>query len=97
MALSQVFPSGWEIRNERMTGTNSQINSDEYEYQDFRDNAVFTFFDMQKVKTYRTMLTATYAGKYFMPDIQCEAMYDHNILARIPGQWIEVTPEDKIR
>ena len=94
MALSQIFPSGWEIRNERMTGNTSLTISDLYEYRDIRDNAVFTFFDLEKVKTYRTVLTATYAGRYFWPDIQCEAMYDHKILARIPGQWITVTAEE---
>jgi uncharacterized protein YfaS (alpha-2-macroglobulin family) len=74
-----------------------QAASDEYEYRDIRDNGVHTFFDIQKVKTFRTMLTAAYAGKYYLPDIQCEAMYDHNIIARIPGQWITVIKEEPVQ
>jgi hypothetical protein len=97
MALGMVVPSGWEIRNERMSGATQIATSDEYDYRDFRDNAVFTFFDLKKVKTFRVALTAAYAGKYYLPDIQCEAMYDHKYLARIPGKWVSVTSGSRIQ
>lgn len=90
MALTQVFPSGWEIQNDRISGNTSTIKSDSYEYRDIRDDRVNTFFDLRKKKTYRVALTATYGGRYYLPDIQCQAMYDDEILARIPGQWVNV-------
>ncbi len=90
MALTQVFPSGWEIQNDRISGNTSTIKSDAYEYRDIRDDRVNTFFDLRKKKTFRVALTATYGGRYYLPDIQCQAMYDDEILARIPGQWVNV-------
>jgi uncharacterized protein YfaS (alpha-2-macroglobulin family) len=92
MALSQIFPSGWEITNARMTNVSYFSNSSRPEYQDFRDDRVLTFFDIYsgKQQIYRVQLTASYAGRYYLPSISCEAMYDDRIYARQPGQWVEV-------
>ena len=96
MALSQAFPSEWEIRNDRLSGNGPTLVSDDYDYRDVRDDRVDTFFDLQKTKTFRIGLTATYAGRFYLPDLQCKAMYDESILARIPGTWINVTiPQDQ--
>ena len=92
IALHQVFPSGWEIQNDRISGTKSAVKSDQYDYQDIRDDRVYTFFDLNGItsKTFRTVLTATYPGKYYMPDNKCEAMYDKEIRARVAGQIVNV-------
>ena len=91
LALAQKFPSGWEIQNDR-------INRDDYKYpagvtyQDIRDDRVYSFFDLgggQSV-TIITGLTATYPGKFYLPAVSCEAMYDASISALVPGQWTEV-------
>jgi len=39
---------------------------------------------------YRIQLNAAYAGKYFLPAVACEAMYDNRIQASSPGKWVEV-------
>ena len=38
MALTQVFPSGWEIHNSRMSNMTTFQNSTRPEYQDIRDD-----------------------------------------------------------
>ena len=93
MALNQIFPSGWEIHNSRMSDVNAFANTSKPEYQDIRDDRVYTYFDIwnKKPHTYRVQLNAAYQGKYYLPTVYCEAMYDNNIFSRKPGQWIEVT------
>ena len=91
MALSQIFPSGWEIQNARLDAVGQSTNSD-YDYQDIRDDRVFTYFDLNKNKsqTYQVQLNAAYPGKYYLPTVSCEAMYDQTVQARVPGRWVEV-------
>jgi alpha-2-macroglobulin len=91
LALSQVFPSGWEIHNARMSGVNYG-NSSQADYQDIKDDRVYTYFDLGKSQTvtYRVQLNAAYVGRYFLPMQQCEAMYDQNIAARQSGMWVNV-------
>ncbi len=91
MTLNQIFPSGWEIRNVRMEES-SQLQSDAARYQDYRDDRVYTYFDLSgmKKRTYRILLHATYKGRFYLPGIECEAMYDRGIYARVKGRWVEV-------
>lgn len=93
MALTNIFPSGWEIINKRLNDVESSIKSDEFTYQDIRDDRVLTYFDLNpnERKTFRILLSATYEGKFYLPSVQCEAMYDNRINARRPGRWISVT------
>jgi uncharacterized protein YfaS (alpha-2-macroglobulin family) len=92
MALSQIFPSGWEIHNTRMDDAESTIKSDYATYQDIRDDRVYTYFNISpfKTNTYRIVLNAAYIGKFYLPTIYCEAMYDNTINARKAGKWVEV-------
>ncbi|MEM6967040.1 MAG: alpha-2-macroglobulin family protein, partial [Bacteroidota bacterium] len=94
MALHQIFPSGWEIHNSRLNNMNAFQNTTTPEYQDIRDDRVYTYFDIWKGNrnkhTYRVQLNAAYQGKYYLPTVYCEAMYDNNIYARQPGMWVEV-------
>jgi len=41
-------------------------------------------------RTYRVQLNAAYAGRYYLPTVGCEAMYDKRIRASTPGKWVEV-------
>ena len=92
LALSQIFPSGWEIINARISNVAVAGSADNYEYRDYRDDRVFTYFDLGKSKsvTYRVQLNAAYSGRFYMPAVQCAAMYDNRIQAQRPGQWVEV-------
>jgi alpha-2-macroglobulin len=97
LALTQVFPSGWEIMNARMSDVNSG-KSDAFDYQDVRDDRVQTYFDLPRnwqpnapqQKVYRIQLNASYAGRYYLPTVSCEAMYDNRVSASVPGKWVEV-------
>jgi hypothetical protein len=92
MALTQIFPSGWEIQNMRITDSETSIKSDLYDYQDIRDDRVYTYFGIShgKSKTFRFVLNAAYCGKFYLPTVYCEAMYDNTINSRKPGKWVTV-------
>lgn len=91
LALSHLVPSGWEIHNARLTGAKTKKQG-KFNYQDIRDDRVLTYFDLKRDKTkmFRIGLTAAYKGRFYLPMIQVEAMYDASINARQPGRWIEV-------
>lgn len=91
LALAQKFPSGWEIRNDRIGKENYSYPAG-VTYQDIRDDRVYSFFDLgagQSV-TVTTGLTATYPGRFYLPAVSCEAMYDDKVSALVPGRWTEV-------
>jgi alpha-2-macroglobulin len=91
VALTHIFPSGWEIHNERMD-PNSTIDTSQFEYQDIRDDRIYTYFNVKQndKKVFKVLLNASYLGKYYLPMVKVEAMYDGTINARIPGQWVAV-------
>jgi uncharacterized protein YfaS (alpha-2-macroglobulin family) len=96
LALSQIFPSGWEIRNMRLfEGKPGEF--DEPEYQDIRDDRIYSYFNLPagKVRTFAVQLTATYEGSFYLPGVSCEAMYRKDIAAVVPGKWINVTKPGK--
>lgn len=92
MALSQIFPSGWEIHNIRMDEAESTVKSNIPTYQDIRDDRVYTYFNIgpSQKQTYRIVLNAAYIGRYYLPTVYCEAMYDNTINSRKPGKWVEI-------
>ncbi|HTI61503.1 alpha-2-macroglobulin family protein [Mucilaginibacter sp.] len=92
MALTQIFPSGWEIINTRMSDTTEAFNSSPSDYRDIRDDRVNTHFSVAEGKevTYYVMLNAAYLGRYYLPATYCEAMYNHSINSVQKGKWVEV-------
>lgn len=92
MVLTQIFASGWEIHNIRMDDFVSVHQSSVPNYQDIRDDRVYTYFHLPRFesKTFIIQLNAAYLGKYYLPSVYCEAMYDDRINARKPGKWIEI-------
>ncbi len=92
LALTQVFPSGWEIRNTRMEDIRSAYETDQPDYIDYRDDRVLSYFDLNsgKTKKFTVLLNATYKGSFYLPASTCEAMYDHSINALQLGEWVVV-------
>ncbi|MFY8128328.1 MAG: alpha-2-macroglobulin family protein [Chitinophagaceae bacterium] len=92
MALSQIFPSGWEILNTRLYNAEGAFTSSKSEYMDIRDDRVYYYFSInpKETLTYYVQLTAAYPGKYFWPGVYCEAMYDNAIQAGVSGKIVEV-------
>ncbi len=93
IALSQVFPSGWEILNSRIF--DEQVDNSNYDtpdYSDIRDDRIYSFFDLNPgtTKLFKFFLNASYSGHYYLPAVNCELMYNGEINAKIKGKWIDV-------
>ncbi len=94
IALTQIFPSGWEIVNTRFTDFGDTTVS-QARYTDIRDDRVHFYFDLPHrgkldTKTFTVMLNASYLGKYYLPGTQVEAMYDNDYFVRTKGRWVEI-------
>ena len=109
IALTEVVPSGWQIRNSRLEGVadNSKI-----EYLDIRDDRQSSFFSLSYQPNYysryywwrndyriedtitvKMLLNASFAGRFYLPGWQVEPMYDGKIHASSAGTWVEVRPQ----
>ncbi len=101
IALSAVVPSGWQIRNERLEGSELPKGID---YMDIRDDRVLAYFSLWRdyywyyryqdrnrtSVTLRIILNASYAGKFYLPGWNVSAMYDESLFAKNKGNWVEV-------
>ena len=87
LALTQMVPSGWEIQNTRLFEAKYGIRESSYDYRDFRDDRVNTYFSLTQgeTKTFVLILNAAYKGEFLHPSVWCEAMYNPNCYSRIPG------------
>ncbi|GAB4329036.1 MAG: MG2 domain-containing protein [Flammeovirgaceae bacterium] len=94
MALTQIFPSGWEIQaaNARLGDYESADKNSSFDYQDIRDDRVNTYFSLSngESKVFRIRLNAAYLGSYYLPTTYCEAMYDNEVNARKAGGRVNV-------
>jgi uncharacterized protein YfaS (alpha-2-macroglobulin family) len=91
VALAHVVASGWEIRNDRLDPSRARSAS-AFEHQDVRDDRVYTYFGLKagETKTVEVALHASYIGRFYLPMVTAEAMYDATLNARAKGQWVEV-------
>ena len=96
IALTQMVPSGWEIQNTRLFEANYGIKESTYDYRDFRDDRVNTYFSLTQgqTKTFVLILNAAYKGEFFQPSVWCEAMYTPNCYSRYPGNQVKVTGKE---
>ena len=80
LALNFPIASGWEIQNDRLMGGASEDN---YDYRDIRDDRVSWFFALPagRSKTFSVQLRAAYEGRYMLPSVVAEAMYEPAIQA----------------
>lgn len=92
LALSQIFPSGWEITNNRVLAGGSTEDLPQLDYQDIRDDRVLSYYNGYRHSSMviRVELTATYPGKWYLPPATVEAMYEGSVYANNKGQWVEV-------
>ena len=93
IALTQMVPTGWEIQNTRLFEAVTGIKESSFDYRDFRDDRVNTYFNLGKgeTKTFVMIITAAYKGEFYQPSIWCEAMYKANCYSRFPGNQVKVT------
>ena len=62
------------------------------EHVDIRDDRIYRHFSLksQERMTVVTRLNAAYRGRFYLPSLAAEAMYDAGVYAREKGQWVEV-------
>lgn len=91
LAMVQIFPSGWEIFNERLLGVETE-SAAAYNYRDVRDDRLLTYFNLSagESKTFRVRLQAAYRGRFYLPAVSCQAMYTPEEQARNTGMWVDV-------
>lgn len=91
LVLSQIFPSGWEIFNTRLFDDGRQ-KVGYFNYQDIRDDRVYTYFNLRagNTTTFKVRLQAAYCGRFYMPAITTEAMYNPADQSKTTGKWVEV-------
>lgn len=92
LALNLKMPSGLELMNPRIYGNESNPNNSEYQYQDFKDDRVYTFFDLGpgRTSTFVFKAKAAFTGEFYLPPVTCEAMYNNKIYARSKSGSVKV-------
>jgi hypothetical protein len=92
IALTEMVASGWEIQNTRLFEADYGIKESTYDYRDFRDDRVNTFFSLTQgqTKTFVLILNAAYKGEFYQPAVWCEAMYTPDCYSRYPGNQVKV-------
>jgi alpha-2-macroglobulin len=116
IALTHIFPAGWEIHNDRLDNSSTAGQRDTQQqhanflwgipdgsrdateahadYTDIRDDRMLQYFGLRAGDSIRftTRLNAAYRGRYYLPGVLVEAMYDATKNARTSGRWVEVAP-----
>jgi len=87
LALTQIIPAGWEFAATSLQETlGSQI------YRDIRDDRVMFYFDLVRGAniTFQVRLQSVYAGRYTLPAVRVEGMYNPEAQARTKAGVVEV-------
>jgi uncharacterized protein YfaS (alpha-2-macroglobulin family) len=91
LALTHMVPAGCQIANPRLSPEGEPARG-YYDYQDVRDDRVYTYFTLKggAKKVFTVVLNASYSGKFYLPGIALESMYDSAVHANSTGQWLEI-------
>ncbi len=92
VALTHLFPSGWEIINDRLASGAVSGKNSTFDYFDIRDDRVNIYFSLNdyESKTYTVNLNAAYSGSYTLSPVICSEMYDNSYFAKTPGMRVKV-------
>ncbi len=90
LALNVKMPSGWELKNPRLY--ESDVTNRNYIHQDFRDDRVYTFFEMKagESRTYTFKAKAAFKGSFYLPYVSCENMYNDTYYAKSSSSVITI-------
>ncbi len=90
LALSHLVPSGFQIHNARYTLPGQAYA--QLDYQDVRDDRVYSYFGLkaEETKIFTIHVNASFAGRFYLPGVRAEAMYDADVYASTVGQWLNV-------
>lgn len=94
LVLTEIFPAGWEILNTRFLNEGAADSQTAgINYQDIRDDKVYSYIDYLpsgRQVTIKINLCAVYPGRFYLPPVYCEAMYDNLIRANTEGKEVVV-------
>jgi uncharacterized protein YfaS (alpha-2-macroglobulin family) len=97
MALTVKSPSGWELLNPRILKT-ADVQSNAYNnfnFQDFRDDKVYTYFKLNKnapgsSRVFSFRARAQLLGDYYLPSVRAADMYDLDVFATTAAKRVTV-------
>jgi Large extracellular alpha-helical protein len=95
VVLTEIFPAGWEILNTRFLHDDATADDVHamVNYQDIRDDRTYSHIDYLQAGrqvTVRINLCAVYPGRFYLPPVYGEAMYDNLTRANTEGRMVEV-------
>ncbi|WP_099465424.1 alpha-2-macroglobulin family protein [Parabacteroides provencensis] len=94
LVLTEIFPAGWEILNTRFLNEGAtSVQTVGVSYQDIRDDRVYSYIDnlpSGRQVTVKISLCAVYPGRFYLPPVYCEAMYNNLIRANTAGRQVSV-------
>ncbi len=94
VVLTEIFPAGWEILNTRFLNEGATDNKTiGVDYQDIRDDKVYSYIDYLpsgRQVPVKINLCAVYPGRFYLPPVYCEAMYDNLTRANTEGKEVVV-------
>ena len=66
-----------------------------WDFEDVRDDRVLRYFELapRETKRFEVRLHATWVGRFYLPAIGVEPMYDGTRFANTAGRWIEIRDE----
>ena len=90
LALTHMVPAGCQIANPRLL--EGEPERGYYDYQDIRDDRIYTYLALNggAKKVFTVVLNASYSGKFYLPGIAVESMYDSAVHANNTGKWLEI-------
>jgi uncharacterized protein YfaS (alpha-2-macroglobulin family) len=90
LALTHFVPTGCQIANPRLFSEEPARGY--YDYQDVRDDRVYTYFNLDAgaKKTFTVVLNASFSGRFYLPGISVDSMYDPAFHANSTGRWVEI-------
>lgn len=83
LALNLKMPAGWELINPRLYETEINKSKNNFVYQDFKDDRVYTFLNLRAGgnESYSFKAKAAFTGDFYMPAVSCEHMYKGTVFA----------------
>jgi len=90
LALTHMVPAGCQIANPRLA--EGETAPAPFDYQDVRDDRIYTYFSLKAGarSVFSVALNASYSGRFYLPGIKVESMYDPAVHANTVGKWVEI-------
>ena len=76
----------------------AQTKSAAFDYQDIRDDRIYTYFDLQrgKTKTFEVIVTATYPGRFYLPGQGAEPCTSKVFRPAAPDNGLQLAGRGKV-